>query len=324
MKVPLRLSIISPDPSDNSQGVERFCHSLANSLDPFGIAARVISASDFEPNGADVVLTNVFESVRSPVPRIHVYHGCHIPQIMKSHAESSLSWRAKYMAEAGFREFTAGLGATRVAVSSGCASEVRRWYGHRSKVITNGIDTTTFSAVNMKEARRRLNINENSRAALFIGRPEWRKRPDIAAKAARDHGFEVFLAAGRPFEGMTWLGKLSPEDLALAISAVDVVLMPTQYEACSLALLEAISVGTPVMTTQTGWVPDLLEAVPGYAKFIVPVGDSDAFSEALGKLGEAGEEVTQARDMVRKLNSLQIFGRNWAQVISEVYLKRES
>lgn len=314
----VRLAIISPNPADNSQGVERFCHTLAGCLGGRGIEAVVISRAEYDETKYDIVLTNVFESLRTRLPRIHVYHGCHIPQIARSHAEASLRWRAKYMVEAGFREFIAGLGASRVSVSNSCAKELRRWYGFKSLVISNGIDTDVFRAVEKERARKALGLPPGQRMALFIGRPEWRKRPDIASAAAREHGYEMYLAAGRPYEGMHWLGKLSPETLALGICAADVILMPTQYEACSLALLEGLASGTPVVTTDAGWVPDLVVAVPEYAALVSPVGDSAAFSKCLGDLEGRLEAVSRARDHVRANNNLEEFGKNWAETIHSV------
>lgn len=311
----VRLAIVSPDPSDNSQGVERFCHSLASSVVGHGIDPSVISSGDFSEEDFDVVLTNVFERVKTNLPRIHVYHGCHIPQIARSHAEASVQWRAKFMAEASFREFRAGIGARRISVSNSCAREIRRWYGMRSDVISNGIDTRIFTAMDQQVARRALGLPPNQKLALFVGRPEWRKRPDIAITAARKHGYEMLLAAGRPYDGMRWLGKMQPESLSQAMSAADVILMPTQYEACSLAFLEALAVGTPVVTTDAGWVPDLIAAVPGYSGLVSSVGDSTGFSNSLGNLAGLEDVVARASAYVRENNDLDTFGRNWAKTV---------
>lgn len=311
----LRLAIVSPDPTDNSQGVERFCHSLASSLAGRGIDPSVISRRDFNEGDFDVVLTNVFERVKTNIPRIHVYHGCHIPQIARSHAEASIKWRAKFMAEAGFREVRAGIGASRVSVSNSCAREIRRWYGLRSNVISNGIDTDVFTGIDQQVARRTLGLPLNQKLALFVGRPEWRKRPDIALAAARKHGYEMLLASGRPYDGMRWLGKMRPESLSQAMSAADVILMPTQYEACSLALLEALAVGTPVVTTDAGWVPDLIAAVPGYSALVSSIGDSTGFSNSLGRLPGLEDVVARASAYVRENNGLDTFGRNWAKTV---------
>lgn len=318
----IRLAIVSPDPTDNSQGVERFCHTLAQAVAAHAIDARVISREEFNDDSYDVALTNALVSVRSAIPRIHVYHGCAIPQISRSHAEASWRWRAKFMIEASIREFLAGFGADRVAVSNGCASEIRRWYGLPTAVIPNGVDTRIFQPHDREAARQALGMASESRIALFIGRPEWRKRPDMAIAAARKHGYEIHLAAGRGFEGMAWLGRLEPTKLALAIAAADVVLMPTQYEACSLALLEALAVGTPVVTTDAGWIPDLLNAVPEYSPLVSSIGDEDAFVSSLGSLGSTMNVVEKARTFVRSENSLSVFGERWSSHIRRVHESR--
>lgn len=315
MKNNLRLAIISPDPTDNSQGVERFCHTLSSSVRPHGIDTVVMGKSDFNAGDFDVVVTNALVNVRTKLPRIHVFHGCHVPQNLVSHVDASFQWRARYMVISVFREFTAGLGATRISVSRSCAREIRRWYRMRSKVISNGIDTEIFRQRDKNESRAIMGIEPTARMALFIGRPEWRKRPDIALEAASQHGYTLYLAAGRPFEGMNWLGKLNPDELATAIAASDVVLMPTQYEACSLAMLEAVAVGTPVITSDAGWVPDLVAAVPGYASLVTRVGATDEFSRSLMNLDEASGAVESAAVYVRESNSIESFGKAWATQI---------
>ncbi|MCI0139978.1 glycosyltransferase family 4 protein [Arthrobacter bambusae] len=229
----------------------------------------------------------------------------------------------KFMIEAAFREIKNGLGANRVSVSNSCASELKRWYRLSSHVIENGIDTKVFSESDREDARDRLGIPQDGRAALFVGRPEWRKRPDIAITAARENGYTLYLAAGRPYEGMHWLGKLSPEQLSIAIAAVNVVLMPTQYEACSLAFLEALSVGTPVVTTDAGWVPDLLKAVPEYSALVSPINDTGRFTTALREADRNDHGISKASRFVRNNNSLEAFGKAWSEYIHGVHRAKD-
>jgi glycosyltransferase involved in cell wall biosynthesis len=317
-----RIGIVSPDPNDDRQGVERFCHSLSKALNQRQFVTEVIPVSGARRDDFDLILTNSIHGVRTRVPRIHVFHGCAVPQIYRSHAEASLRWRAKFMAEASWREFRGGLGATRVSVANRCAREVRRWYGFKSRVIPNGIDTGVFKAMSKDAALETLGKELGAKSALFIGRPEWRKRPDIALQAATESGYRVFLASGRAFEGMTWLGSLDQTKLAAAIASADVVLMPAQYEACSLALLEALAVGTPVVTSDAGWVPDLVAAVPNYASLVAPVGDSAAFARALKFVDENPEAAASiakdASEFVRSNNSLDNFGDDWAKMINGI------
>ncbi|WP_162250302.1 glycosyltransferase family 4 protein [Cellulomonas sp. Root485] len=308
---------MSPDPDDRWQGVERFCHSLVGALNDLQHDAMVVSVDDAGIRNADVVITNAQVVVRTRQPRVHVYHGVALPQMLRSHAESSLRWRVKAAVAQSAAQFRAGVGAHRVSVSRSTARELRRVYGFGSTVLANGIDTTAFQPRSETGDR---GSGAADRTALFIGRPEWRKRPDIAVHAARALGYRILLAAGRPFDGMEWLGRLSESDLAAAIASADVVLMPTQYEACSLAFLEALAVGTPTVTTTAGWVPDLVAAVPDYALLVAKVGSAESFERALGRALDppASEAMRHANAFVRQECSLESFGQRWSDFLQRV------
>ena len=55
-----------------------------------------------------------------------------------------------------------------------------------------------------------------------------------------------------------FLGRVSPEDHALYLAAADVFILNTAYEGFSHTILEALSRGTPVVTTAVGGNPELI------------------------------------------------------------------
>ncbi len=280
--------------------------------------APVVDAADGSLARADLVITNAFTRIRRGPRRLHVHHGCAIPQSLRSHAEASVPWRLKSALGMAYREYRAAAGAERVSVSGQCAREVRSWYGLSSAVIPNGVDTAVFQPLDRPTARERVGLGAGERVALFVGRPEWRKRPDIALSAARAHGYEVALAAGRDFPGMRWLGSLAPAELATWIAAANVVLMPSQYEACSFALLECLAVGTPTVTTRVGWVPDLLAAVPSYRSLTGRSGDAEDFTEALAALDGSLPAVAEASAYIRGQHNIAVFHEQWSRHVADV------
>ena len=75
-------------------------------------------------------------------------------------------------------------------------------------------------------------------------------------------------------------------------------LLPSEYESCSLAAIEALATGTPVVATAAGGIPEVVTADVGH---LAEVGDIDAMvSAALHLLGNPGawqacSELGQAR-----------------------------
>ena len=78
----------------------------------------------------------------------------------------------------------------------------------------------------------------------------------------------------------TFLG--SRDDVPALMRAADLAVLPSSAEALPMSLLEAMALGTPVVATDVGDVPWLLDEVGGGLR--VPAGDEDAFAAACGRL----------------------------------------
>ena len=78
------------------------------------------------------------------------------------------------------------------------------------------------------------------------------------------------------WDDVRFLGKQEPVEEILSIA--DLFLMPSASETFGLAALEAMACGVPVVSSDTGGVPELnLDGVTG---FLRPVGDLDGLTEA--------------------------------------------
>ena len=49
------------------------------------------------------------------------------------------------------------------------------------------------------------------------------------------------------------------DDVRRLMSAMDVITLPSRYEACSMAILEAMALGKPVVATRAGGNPELID-----------------------------------------------------------------
>ena len=88
-------------------------------------------------------------------------------------------------------------------------------------------------------------------------------------RAAQDRVTQLGLA-----DDVVFLGK--QDDFATTLAACDVFLLPSASESFGLAALEAMSSGVPVIASDVGGVPEVID--DGVTGLLAPVGDVDAFA----------------------------------------------
>ena len=105
------------------------------------------------------------------------------------------------------------------------------------------------------------------------------------------------------------------DDAMLASSLHDARLfvLPSEYEAFGLVLLEALAQGTPVISSRVGGIPEFIE--DGRAGLLVRPGDADALSEALRRL--YGDPAL-ARSMGRYGQETTVPRYSWDRVVDEL------
>ena len=323
-----RAIVVSPDPANDTGGTERLCGYVARLLERRGFDVALVGPAGRGPrwidrNGgstlwqagsarraaqevgaADLVVTFGWLGWpgRAGGRRVHVYVGNLVR--LAPYQAGHWHWRLRWGAAAGLAEALSARGATVVAVSEQAAEDARRLYRARvAAILPLGVDTEMFRPHDRDEARRRFGLDLAARYALFVGRPEPGKGPDVAADACRRAGF-VLLHAG---------GALSQEDLALAYAAVDATVLPTRYEGFGYVAVESLACGTPIVTTPTGWARELARDVPAYRPWLVPP-EPDAVAAALTAVQDAPVEV--ARERVLASHTLAAFEARWAEVLA--------
>jgi glycosyltransferase involved in cell wall biosynthesis len=80
-------------------------------------------------------------------------------------------------------------------------------------------------------------------------------------------------------ERVRWLGWRT--DVADFVAAADVFCLSSNWEACALAAQEAMQLGTVVVSTDVGGMPELI--IDGRSGLLVPKGDDAALARALDK-----------------------------------------
>ncbi|MGH7822106.1 MAG: glycosyltransferase, partial [Candidatus Binatia bacterium] len=96
-------------------------------------------------------------------------------------------------------------------------------------------------------------------------------------------------------------------DVADLMVAADVVVLPSVAEAFGLALAEALYLGTPVVASRVGGIPEIVE--DGVDGLLVPAGDRFALATSIASLLEDSElrqkMAGAARDRVKAKFSFQ-------------------
>lgn len=207
-----------------------------------------------------------------------------------------------------------------IGVSS---SEMREMGRHlrvreeRVRIIPNGFHASRFRPSPSRDAfRKRLGVGDEVPLALYAGRLASNKGlhhlvPAFArvargvpgarlVLAGEDQGLGAGLRALAREHGVedrvTFTGHLSDEDYRAALACADVFVLPSEWEAFGIVLVESMACGVPCVATRVGGAADVV--VDGETGFLVPYGDEEALAGALARvladralarrLGEAG------------------------------------
>ena len=112
-------------------------------------------------------------------------------------------------------------------------------------------------------------------------------------------------------ERVRFLGAGSREDVLTLFTAVDAALLTSAWENLPHTLLEALAVGTPVIATAVGGIPEVV--ADGENGLLVPPHDIDAIAAAVERLARddelRGELAQAARPSVEELSEPRILQR---------------
>jgi 1,4-alpha-glucan branching enzyme len=195
--------------------------------------------------------------------------------------------------------------ATRViAVSDFTRQELRKYYNipeSRIRVIHNGVNINKFKpAVDKRKIKAQLGLNPDDLAILSVGRLYARKGLFTLIESMpaiiRQHPNAKFVISGKGQstemnkltahaqrlgvkDNIIFTGYYPDKKLPLLYQAADVFAFSTFYEHHPFAILEALSTGLPVVTTNVGGIPETI--TDGKNGFMVQPFDKKAFSEKI-------------------------------------------
>lgn len=193
-----------------------------------------------------------------------------------------------------------------IAVSGAVAESVAGYPGPDPIVVPNGVSVAVTDQ-DRRAARDELGISDTTLMIIHVGniRPHKGHSNLISATAklkALLQDFVVVSIGGEKYDGdlsriqaeatqagvddvFRALGRR--EDALSFVAASDVMANPSDHEGLPLAILEAMSLGKPVVATAVGGVPSVIDS--GVNGLLVPAADSTALAESLRDLANDGE-----------------------------------
>jgi glycosyltransferase involved in cell wall biosynthesis len=143
---------------------------------------------------------------------------------------------------------------------------------------------------------------------LAVGTLEPRKNLERAADAAARAGAELRVVGARGWGGVSpnrvrWLGEVGDDELVRQLRGARALVYPSLYEGFGIPILEAMSVGTPVVTSRGG----ATEEVAGGAAVLVDPLDASSIASGL-------EEADRRRDELRTLGLARARAFTWDEV----------
>lgn len=170
----------------------------------------------------------------------------------------------------------------------------------RSGAVLNGCDTTIFHPRDRAQAREALGIPSDAEAVVYVGRLDMAKglgelisavaslkeqRPRLRVWIVGDGPARQELAdaigAKNVSEQVTLIPSRPTGEVAQWMAASDLVTLPSYREGCPNVVIEALASGRPVVATEVGGIPELMDHRSGR---LVPARDAQALAQALDEV----------------------------------------
>lgn len=195
----------------------------------------------------------------------------------------------------------------------------------RSHAILNGCDTSVFFNRDKHDARAALQIGLDEEVVAYVGRMDVRKglrelieavtslherRPRLRCYLVGDGSDEgalrELIAQKNAGEYVRLMPPCKTDGVAQWMAAADLVTLPSYKEGCPNVVLEALAAGRPVVASNVGGIPELMDDSSGR---LVPAMDSSALAAALDQVLAtewSGDEIAKRHQ------------RGWADVARDV------
>ncbi len=245
-------------------------------------------------------------STRLRIPQVHTYHSV---GAVKYKAMNSLP--AIALSRLGVEWACLEQTDCVIATSSQEEQDLRNMVSEhgRTEIIPCSVDIDHFSSLDRQEARLQLDIPNNRKMILYVGRFDERKGIETLVRACAklpDHlkdQYQLYLVGGSRQGAVdseeqlriralvtelgldaitTFTGAIDQQYLPAYYAAADISVVPSYYEPFGLVAIEAMAAGTPVIASKVGGLQETVR--DGETGLLVSPRDPDALSQAIAKL----------------------------------------
>ena len=197
---------------------------------------------------------------------------------------------------------------------------VFRKHGLTAEIIPNIIDLSRFKDFSARAQRGSLHFIVTRNLEAIYDIPTAMKA--FALVQAQHPAAKLTVAGSGPELGalrqlaaslgidqaVHFAGRIENADIGRLYASADIMLNPSTADNMPISILEALASGVPVVTTDAGGIPDLVEH--GRTALLVPVGDAQAMAQAALRL--VAEPALQAR--LREQGLQEVARYAWPQV----------
>ena len=193
-----------------------------------------------------------------------------------------------------------------IALSTTESIDIRDMYQISQKkimVFPPGVDLASFSPVNKSLAKQKLSM-KNKKNVLFVGRIDPIKGIEILLEMAKilkaKFQYKLLIVGGGSINSkelielktkidinglsnyVELIGSVPHQQLKFFYSAVDVFVLTSFYESLGFVLLESMACATPVVASNVGGIPTIIQdSVNG---FLIDGNNAESFAEKVGEL----------------------------------------
>lgn len=251
-----------------------------------------------------------------------------------SHPHLRRPWR---IAARGLQHCTALITVNSEQVRTALTNELRL-SAEKIRLLPNGIPLDRYRlTIDVADKRRQLGLPETARVVTNVARlvPIKDHATLLAAFAiihGEDPGIHLVIVGPGPLEkdlkrkaadlgcagAVHFLGRR--QDVPEILAASDLFVLSSRKEGQSLAVLEAMAAGIPVVATATGGTPELIEH--GKSGLLVPSGNPAALAQAIRSVmtdqALVDRIVLAATDKVERLHDLSCVVRQYEEAYDTI------